>query len=151
VFEALVAVHPLILRSALAMLEYLPVLLFVAVGLGFGAVTIAASSLVVPQRSTPEKMSAYECGVDPVGDARGRFNVKFYMVAVLFIIFDIETVFMIPWGAYFRQLSCTVPLALNNCPAGQLSFFGLSEMIVFMLILLVGFVYVWKKGALQWD
>jgi NADH-quinone oxidoreductase subunit A len=72
-------------------------------------------------------------------------------VAVLFIIFDIETVFMIPWGAYYRQLSCTVPLALNNCPPGQLSFFGLSEMIVFMLILLVGFIYVWKKGALQWD
>ena len=67
------------------------------------------------------------------------------------IIFAIETVFMIPWGAYYRQLSCTVPLVDNICPAGQMSFFGLGEMIVFILILLVGFVYVWKKGALQWD
>jgi NADH-quinone oxidoreductase subunit A len=87
----------------------------------------------------------------PLGDAHERFSVKFYMVAVLFIIFDIETVFMIPWGAYFRQLSCTVPLADNACPAGHVSLFGLAEMIVFMIILLVGFVYVWKKGALQWD
>jgi NADH-quinone oxidoreductase subunit A len=87
----------------------------------------------------------------PLGDAHERFSVKFYMVAVLFIIFDIETVFMIPWGAYYRQLSCAVPLETGNCPTGQLSLFGLSEMIVFMLILLVGFIYVWKKGALQWD
>jgi NADH-quinone oxidoreductase subunit A len=73
------------------------------------------------------------------------------MVAMLFIIFDIETVFMIPWGAFYRQLSCTVPLVATACPSGKLSFFGLGEMLVFMLILLVGFVYVWKKGALQWD
>jgi NADH-quinone oxidoreductase subunit A len=70
---------------------------------------------------------------------------------VLFILFDIETVFMIPWGAYYRQLSCAVPLADNACPPGQISFFGFSEMIVFILILLVGYIYVWKKGALQWD
>jgi NADH-quinone oxidoreductase subunit A len=73
------------------------------------------------------------------------------MVAVLFIIFDIETVFMIPWGAYYRQLSCGVPMVDNVCPKGQMSLFGLSEMIVFIIILLVGFIYVWKKGALQWD
>ena len=73
------------------------------------------------------------------------------MVAVLFIIFDIETVFMIPWGAHFRQLSCAVPLVNGACPPGRLSLFGLSEMIVFIVILLVGFIYVWKKGALQWD
>jgi NADH-quinone oxidoreductase subunit A len=73
------------------------------------------------------------------------------MVAMLFIIFDIETVFMIPWGGYFRELSCAVPLVNGACPAGQVSFFGLGEMLVFMLILLVGFIYVWKKGALQWD
>ncbi len=86
-----------------------------------------------------------------IGDARERFPVKFYLVAMLFIIFDIETVFMIPWGAHYRQLSCGVPLANGACPAGQLSFFGLVEMLVFMAILLIGFVYVWKKGALQWD
>ena len=73
------------------------------------------------------------------------------MVAVLFIIFDIETVFMIPWGAYYRQLSCAVPLVSDICPSGQMSVFGLMEMVVFIVILLVGFVYVWKKGALQWD
>ena len=70
---------------------------------------------------------------------------------MLFIIFDIETVFMIPWGVAFRQLSCAVPLAATGCPAGQVSLFGFSEMLVFMVILVVGFVYVWKRGALQWD
>jgi NADH-quinone oxidoreductase subunit A len=73
------------------------------------------------------------------------------MVAMLFIVFDIETVFMIPWGAYYQQLSCAVPLAGGACPTGQLSFFGLGEMLVFMVILLAGYIYVWKKGALQWD
>jgi NADH-quinone oxidoreductase subunit A len=84
-------------------------------------------------------------------DARPPDSVKFYMVAMLFIIFDIETVFMIPWGAYYRQLSCSAAMVNDVCPAGQMSFFGLIEMLVFMAILLVGFVYVWKKGALQWD
>ena len=73
------------------------------------------------------------------------------MVAMLFIIFDIETVFMIPWAVYYRQLSCAVPMVNNLCPVGHVSFFGLGEMLVFMAILIVGFVYVWKKGALQWD
>ncbi len=73
------------------------------------------------------------------------------MVAMLFIVFDIETVFMIPWAVTIAQLSCAVPLVSGACPAGQLSFFGLGEMLVFIVILLVGYVYVWKKGALQWD
>ena len=97
------------------------------------------------------KQTPYESGIPPLGDARERFSVKFYMVAVLFIIFDIETVFMIPWGAHFRQLSCVVSLVNGACPAGQLSLFGFWEMLVFIAILLVGFIYVWKKGALQWD
>jgi NADH-quinone oxidoreductase subunit A len=97
------------------------------------------------------KQQAYESGINPLGDARNRFSVKFYMVAMLFIVFDIETVFMIPWGVAFRQLSCAAPLTDAGCPAGAVSFFGLGEMLVFILILLVGFVYVWKKGALQWD
>ncbi|MGI8547710.1 MAG: NADH-quinone oxidoreductase subunit A, partial [Gemmatimonadaceae bacterium] len=83
--------------------------------------------------------------------ARERFSVAFYMVAMLFIIFDIETVFMIPWAAYFKELSCNVELVNRICPAGSVSFFGLGEMLIFMAILVVGFVYVWKKGALQWD
>jgi NADH-quinone oxidoreductase subunit A len=73
------------------------------------------------------------------------------MVAMLFIVFDIETVFMIPWATYFRQLSCDVPLVNGVCAPAHLSFFGLGEMLVFIAILLVGYIYVWKKGALQWD
>ena len=119
------------------MLEYLPVLLFVIVAFAFAAGTIGLSTFIVPRRTTPAKEQAYECGVDPVGNARGRFSVKFYLVAVLFILFDIETVFMIPWGAQFRRLSCTVDLVAGACPAGRLSLFGLWEMLVFIVILLV--------------
>ena len=130
---------------------YLPVLLL----LGFVAMNavliILASSLITRARPTPVKQEAYESGMPPLGDARERFSVKFYMVAMLFIIFDIETVFMIPWGAYYQQLSCKVPLVNGLCANGQLSFFGLGEMLVFIAILLVGFIYVLKKGALQWD
>lgn len=131
---------------------YLPVLLLV----GFVALNAAAiillSTLIVRRRPTRAKQEAYESGIPVIGDARDRFSVKFYMVAMLFIVFDIETVFLIPWGVYFRQLSCSAPLlSTGQCPAGQMSFFGIGEMLVFMLILLVGYVYVWKKGALQWD
>ena len=130
---------------------YLPILLlfgFVALN---AALIIGLGALITRPRPTPVKLQAYESGIAPLGDARERFSVKFYMVAMLFIIFDIETVFMIPWGVHFRQLSCAVPLSAAGCPAGQVSFFGLGEMLVFVLILVVGFVYVWKKGALQWD
>jgi len=112
---------------------------------------VAISALTVRARPTPTKQIPYESGIQPLGDARERFSVKFYLVAILFIIFDIETVFMIPWGVYYRQLSCTVPLVRGVCPAADISFFGLGEMLVFMFILLVGFAYVWKKGALKWD
>ena len=102
-------------------------------------------------RGRDVKREPYECGLPTEVSRTFRFGVSFYMVAMLFIIFDIETVFMIPWGVYFRQLSCTAALVNQSCPAGMTSFFGLGEMLVFMVILLVGFVYVWKKGALQWD
>jgi NADH-quinone oxidoreductase subunit A len=115
------------------------------------ALILLISHLTLRPRPTAEKLTPYESGIPVVGDARERFSVKFYMVAVLFIIFDIETVFMIPWGAHFRQLSCGVDLVAGACPSGQLSLFGLWEMVVFIVILLVGFIYVWKKGALQWD
>src|SRR3982074_910374 len=135
---------------------YLPVLLLVGFVVMNAALILLISHLTLRPRPTEVKQTPYESGIPVLGDARERFSVKFYMVAVLFIIFDIETVFMIPWGAYFRQLSCTVPLVSTMttdsiCPPGHLSFFGLSEMLVFIAILLVGFVYVWKKGALQWD
>jgi NADH-quinone oxidoreductase subunit A len=112
---------------------------------------IGISALTIRSRPTPVKQQAYESGIQPLGDARERFSVRFYLVAILFIIFDIETVFMIPWAVYYKQLSCFVPLVNDACPVGNISFFGLGEMLVFMAILLVGFVYVWKKGALQWD
>ncbi|HJR41143.1 MAG TPA: NADH-quinone oxidoreductase subunit A [Gemmatimonadaceae bacterium] len=131
--------------------EYLPVLLLIGFVVANAVMMLAVSHLTMRPRPTPVKQTAYESGIPPLGDARERFSVKFYMVAMLFIIFDIETVFMIPWAAHYRQLSCAAPLIDGSCPAGQVSFFGLIEMLVFILILLVGFVYVWKKGALQWD
>jgi NADH-quinone oxidoreductase subunit A len=130
---------------------YLPVLLL----LGFVAVNavgmLALSHFLTRARPTPVKQEAYESGIPVIGDARERFSVKFYMVAMLFIVFDIETVFMIPWAAYYQQLSCAQPLVAGVCAAGQQSFFGLAEMLVFVAILLVGYIYVWKKGAFQWD
>jgi NADH-quinone oxidoreductase subunit A len=130
---------------------YLPVLLLLGFVIANVVLMLGVSHLTMRSRPTPEKQTPYESGMPPLGDARERFSVKFYMVAMLFIVFDIETVFMIPWGAHFRDLSCAVPLVNGACPAGQISLFGLGEMVVFILILLVGFIYVWKKGALQWD
>src|SRR3954451_996728 len=130
---------------------YVPVLLLLGFVVFNAVLMLGLSALTLRSRPTPVKQSAYESGIPPLGDARERFSVKFYMVAVLFIIFDIETVFMIPWGAHFRQLSCGVNLVGGACPTGQISLFGLWEMLVFIAILLVGFIYVWKKGALQWD
>ena len=117
------------------MREYLPVLLFLLVAIGFAAGTIGLSTIIVPRRRNAVKMSAYECGVEPVGDARERFSVKFYLVAVLFILFDIEAVFLYPWAVAFRQLGL----------------YGLVEMVLFILILLVGYAYLLKKRALEWD
>jgi NADH-quinone oxidoreductase subunit A len=130
---------------------YLPVLLLIGFVIVNAVAMIGLSHLTMRRRPTAEKSLPYESGITPLGDARERFSVKFYTVAMLFIVFDIETVFMIPWGAYYRQLSCAATLVNGSCPSGQISFFGLGEMLVFMLILLAGFIYVWKKGALQWD
>ena len=130
---------------------YFPVLMLLGFVVINGLLIIAISSLTIRARPTPVKQQAYESGVPALGDARERFSVRFYLVAILFIIFDIETVFMIPWAVYYKQLSCLVPLVADACPVGNISLFGLSEMLVFMLILMVGFIYVWKKGALQWD
>ena len=117
------------------MREYVPVLLFLLVAIAFAGGTIGLSSLIVPRRKNSSKMSAYECGVDPVGTARDRFSIKFYLVAVLFILFDIEAVFLYPWAVAFRSLGL----------------YGLIEMGLFILILLVGYLYVLKKRALEWE
>ena len=130
---------------------YLPVLMLLGFVVTNAILIVAISALTMRSRPTPVKQNPYESGMPTLGDARERFSVKFYLIAILFIIFDIETVFMIPWAVYYRQLSCRVPLAQNICPPGSVSFFGLGEMLVFMVILFIGLVYVWKKGALQWD
>ena len=125
-------------------------MMFLAAGF-IGALALLVGGLLGPKKGTENKLAAYESGIAASGSARERFPVHFYLVAMLFIVFDIETVFLVPWGAFYRQLSCAVPLAAGACPAGQASFFGLGEMLVFMAILVVGLVYVWRKGALQWD
>jgi NADH-quinone oxidoreductase subunit A len=117
------------------MREYLPVLMFLIVAIAFAAGTIGLSTFIVPRRRNPTKDAAYECGVEPVGDARRRFNIKFYLVAVLFILFDIESVFLYPWAVAFRRLGL----------------YGLVEMVLFILILFVGYAYLLKKRALEWD
>src|SRR5215218_11350094 len=120
--------------------SYLPVLLLLGFVVMNAVMMLALSHLTLRPRPTPVKQTPYESGIPPLGDAHERFSVKFYMVAVLFIIFDIETVFMIPWGAFYRQLSCSVALVNDMCPAGRVSLFGLAEMLVFIVILLVGFI-----------
>jgi NADH-quinone oxidoreductase subunit A len=123
-------------------LSFLLLLGFVA----FNAVMlIGLSHLLAPHRPTPLKDSPYESGMPPLGTAHERFSVKFYLVAMLFIIFDIETVFLIPWGTIYFDGGG------GGAAGGPSTGFLLVEMLVFMLILAVGYVYVWKRGALQWD
>ena len=117
------------------LMEYLPIFIFFIVAVGFALVTLFLSAIFGKRKITPQKMIPYECGMDPIGEARKRFSVRFYIVAMLFIVFDMEAVFLFPWAVIFRDLKV----------------FGLAEMGVFIAILLVGFVYVWKKGALEWE
>jgi NADH-quinone oxidoreductase subunit A len=114
---------------------YAPILILFGVSLINAVCMVVLSHLVSPLRPTPAKLDPYESGMVPLGNARERFSVKFYMIAILFIVFDIETVFLIPWAVLFRDLGV----------------FGFIEMLIFIGVLLVGFIYVWKKGALEWD
>jgi NADH-quinone oxidoreductase subunit A len=123
------------LESAGMLFEYLPILILVVLAAAFAVGSIVASAVLGPRRPDPEKLSPYECGIEPLGTARERFSVKFYLVAMLFIIFDMEIVFLYPWAVVFRQLRL----------------FGLAAMGTFLLVLLVGYFYVWKKGGLEWD
>jgi len=120
--------------------QYLPLVLQILVALGLAGGMVAASFLIGKHKRSRTKLSAYECGMDPVGDARGRFSVRFYMVAMLFILFDVEAVFMLPWAVIFRQLPAIT---------GQ-KFFGFWEMFVYIGFVAVGLFYVWKKGILNW-
>jgi NADH-quinone oxidoreductase subunit A len=117
---------------------YLPVLLVLAFVIANAVMMLAVSHILSTYRRTPVKIAPYESGMPVLGDARERFSVKFYLVAMLFIIFDIETVFMIPWAVAFRQL-------------GDMAGLLIIEMFVFIVILAVGYVYIWKRGAFQWD
>ena len=113
---------------------WLPILIMIVLGAGFGVFNIALGNLVGPKRPTPEKLAPYECGMPPVGDARERHPVKFYLVAMIFLLFDIEIAFLYPWALALRDLRWT----------------GFMQLIVFFLILLAGYVYVWRKGVLDW-
>jgi NADH-quinone oxidoreductase subunit A len=115
--------------------EYFPILLFILVGVGVGVAPIVLGKLLGPNKPDPEKLSPYECGFEAFEDARMKFDVRYYLVAILFILFDLEIAFLFPWAVVLQDIG----------------FFGFAAMMVFLLILVVGFVYEWKKGALEWE
>ncbi len=121
--------------------QYLPLVLQVLVALAVAGGMVAASFFIGKHKNSRTKGGTYECGMDPVGDARGRFSVRFYMVAMLFILFDVEAVFMLPWAVIFRQLP-----RITGKPL-----FGFWEMLVYLGFVAVGLFYVWKKGILDWS
>jgi NADH-quinone oxidoreductase subunit A len=114
--------------------NYLPAFIFIGVVLVMLPLTLLAAKLVRPENPEKFKLMPYECGIDPVDSARGRYTVRFYIVAILFVVFDVETIFLFPWAVQFKALGM----------------FGLVEMLVFLVILVVGYVWIWKKGALEW-
>ena len=115
--------------------DYLPLVIFFAVALAIGGLLMVSSFLFAFKQPDPEKLSAYECGFNPFDDARMKFDVRFYLVAMLFIIFDLEVSFLFPWAVAF----------------GQVGLFGFWSMMVFLAVLTIGFIYEWRKGALEWD
>ncbi len=115
--------------------EYLPILIFLGIAIGLSAIILGASFIVARQHPYTAKTSAYECGFESFGNARGMFDVRFYLVAILFIIFDLEVAFLFPWAVSL----------------GKTGVFGFWSMMVFLGILTVGFIYEWKKGALEWE
>ena len=117
------------------LMEYLPILVFLGVALGLGLVLMLSAVVVAIRNPDPEKVSAYECGFNAFDDARMKFDVRFYLVSILFIIFDLEVAFLFPWAASFQHLGD----------------FGFWSMIVFLAVLTIGFAYEWKKGALEWE
>ena len=117
-------------------MEYISILIYLLISLGLASIILGLSFFVgTPQKADPEKLSAYECGFDPFDDARSQFDIRFYLVAILFIIFDLEVTFLFPWAV-------TLPAQ---------GFFGFWTMMIFLGILTIGFVYEWKKGALEWE
>lgn len=117
------------------LLDYLPLVVFVAVAAGIGVALLVVPFIIAFRSPDPEKLSAYECGFNAFDDARMKFDVRFYLVAILFIIFDLEVAFLFPWAVAF----------------GQVGVFGFWSMMVFLGVLTIGFIYEWKKGALEWN
>ena len=115
--------------------QYFPILLFILVGLAVGVVPVALGWLIGPNKPDSEKLSPYECGFEAFEDARMRFDVRYYLVAILFILFDLEIAFLFPWAVVLDQIGL----------------FGFVSMLVFLAILVVGFIYEWKRGALDWE
>lgn len=117
------------------LMSYLPVLIFMVIGVVIGCLPLLGTRLLIKQKPNQEKNSPYECGFSPFEDTRRPFDVRYYLVAILFIIFDLETTFMFPWGVVLRQIG----------------WLGFGAMMLFLLILMVGFVYEWRRGALEWE
>ncbi len=115
--------------------QYLPILLFILVGLTVGAVLLTVGTVLSPNRPDPAKLSPYECGFEAFEDARMKFDVRYYLVAILFILFDLEIAFLFPWAVVLQDVG----------------FLGFVAMMVFLAVLVVGFIYEWKKGALEWE
>ena len=122
------------------MQEYLPILIIFLIAAGFTGGNIVLSHVIGKRKDTRAKLLPYECGMDPVGSAHQRFSVKFYLVAMLFILFDIEAIFLVPWAVVFKRLS------VQLSPA-----FVFFEMMIFIVVLLVGYIYVWRKGMFDWN
>jgi NADH-quinone oxidoreductase subunit A len=121
--------------------NYFPILMFVLVGVAIGVLPIAMGFLLAPSRPDPEKLSPYECGFEAFEDARMKFDVRYYLIAILFILFDLEIAFLFPWATIFKDIVATESIKL----------FGFVEMLIFVTVLVVGYVYAWAKGALEWE
>jgi NADH-quinone oxidoreductase subunit A len=117
------------------LVNYLPILIFIGIAVAIAGIAVGASYVIVPQKPDAAKTSAYECGFDAFDDARHKFDVRFYLVAILFIIFDLEVAFLFPWAISL----------------GKIGAFGFWSMMVFLAILTIGFIYEWRKGALEWE
>jgi NADH-quinone oxidoreductase subunit A len=114
--------------------NYVPIFIFIAFVGVLIPVTLLAAKLVRPDNPSKTKLMPYECGIDPIDSSRGRYTVRYYIVAILFVVFDVETIFLFPWAVQFKALGV----------------FGLIEMLIFLVILVVGYIWIWKKGALEW-
>ena len=121
--------------------NYFPILMFVLVGIAVGVLPVVTGFILAPSRPDPEKLSPYECGFEAFEDARMKFDVRYYLIAILFILFDLEIAFLFPWATIFKDLVA----------AESIKLFGFLAMLVFVAILVIGYVYAWAKGALEWE